>query len=153
LLIVDTDSGSELELYWKHASESSQDTRRPPSATYLVTGEQIPKRGRFEDDFRMSIDTEDDVSGSQDGYSDTEDPDIPEVSVVLVHEPELEGMHVFLPSCRILITGGCFEDVKSQFLRTYSVHVYSLSPSPIRVGLPSLPTPVYYLMPPLSFLL
>ena len=93
-VILLTCTFSELELYQKHAV--SQDDRPPPAATYLITGEKIPKRSRVEDDDHMAVDAEYGGEESQDMGSDTdEDVTVPEVSVILVSESELKGMQLF----------------------------------------------------------
>ena len=85
---------SELELYQKHAM--SQDDRPPPAATYLITGEKIPKRSRVGDGYYMAVDEEYGGEESQDMGSDTdEDEAVPEVSVILVSESELKGVELF----------------------------------------------------------
>ncbi|KAH0582838.1 hypothetical protein H2248_010744 [Termitomyces sp. 'cryptogamus'] len=93
---------NELAIYHENAPYRSQTSY----ATYLVCGEIDP---HYADDLNMDYGEGKDVDGD---FEDDGD-DVPQVKLLLVNEPDLE-------------------DAKSQFTRINSIHVYSLSPSPLR---------------------
>ncbi|KAG6891184.1 hypothetical protein C0995_008436 [Termitomyces sp. Mi166 len=97
---------SELSIYHENAPYQSQISY----ATYLVCGEIDPP---YVDEMNMDYDEGKDVEGD---FEDDGD-DVPQMKLLLVNELDLEVMR---------------SDAKLQFTRINSIHVYSLSPSPLR---------------------
>ncbi|KAG6886239.1 hypothetical protein C0993_010801 [Termitomyces sp. T159_Od127] len=93
---------NELAVYHENAPYQSQTSY----ATYVVCGEIDPP---YVDDMNMGYGEGKDAEGELEDDGD----DVPQVKLLLVNEPDLD-------------------DAKSQFTRINSIHIYSLSPSPLR---------------------
>ncbi|KAL1743261.1 DNA polymerase subunit Cdc27-domain-containing protein [Schizophyllum fasciatum] len=105
------------ELARYHSTGATQPT--VPVATYLVSG-AIARAPKDVYDDTMDVDIPEDRD--DDGFSDSDADDAEELAMILAREEDLE-------------------DVKTQFVRVHAVHVYSLSPAPIRdAGLLTTPT-------------
>jgi hypothetical protein len=111
---------SELAVY--HATSRASQT--PPAATYLITGEVAPLRPNrtYEDNEDIDMDYEEDMESEE---------EVPSVKNILVGENEVDGTMTLLYMWELLMMR-C-QGAKQKFTRIYSVIVYSLSPSPLRV--------------------
>jgi hypothetical protein len=116
---------SELAKYYASCTQDPA-----PSATYLIVGEDQLAPEDQDEDLSMDVDDSrhlnDDIDEEYTGGED-----VPQTKFLLVTESEFEGI-LHATTCH---TAKCAftPDAKSTFRRISAIHVYSLSPSLIRV--------------------
>ncbi|KAH7907682.1 DNA polymerase subunit Cdc27-domain-containing protein [Hygrophoropsis aurantiaca] len=135
---------NELVAYYTESHLSDSEELPLAFATYLVSGEVAPRFGghlladtgrsdkrerRKRNDGpgngdRMDVDV--DMDGNESGDEGYDDEDNDEGESVAENEDVVPQMKV------LLVEGSVLEATKAQFTRIFTVHIYSLSPSPIR---------------------
>ena len=103
---------SELAAY----HSASKDATETSYATYLVCGERRPDT--------MDVDEQDMDNGE----------DVVETTILLVAESDLDStLVIFFNDHTVVSMLWVLADARGSFSQIFSVHIYSLSPSPIRV--------------------